>query len=144
MYKNITTQNNDSVTEYINSLDDEQAKKDSFALIEIMQKVSGHPAKMWGTGIIGFDTHHFKYPSGHEGDIGVLGFSPRKGKLVVYLADGVPRHEKLLEKLGKHTSSKVCVYIKHLSDIDISVLTKIIEDSYKFMKSSDGEIYKNK
>src|ERR1700746_1922253 len=101
---NITDQNASSVKGYIASLGDEQTVKDSQALLEIMQRISGHEPKLWNVGTIGFDTYHYKYDSGREGDGHVIGFYPRKGKITVYLMDGTARSSELLAKLGKHTT----------------------------------------
>jgi len=89
--KSKTTQNNSTVKTFMASLDDEQSVADSQALIKMMQRISGHEPKMWNVGTIGFDSYHFKYDSGREGDCQIIGFYPRKGKLTVYLMDGTVR-----------------------------------------------------
>ena len=96
---------NQTVDTYIASLDDEQTVQDSQVLIEMMQRISGHEPKMWNVGTIGFDTYHYKYDSGREGDGHVIGFYPRKGKITVYLMDGTARYSELLAKLGRHTTT---------------------------------------
>src|SRR5579863_6575583 len=131
---NITAQNNGSVKDYIASLD-EQTGKDSQVLIEMMQRISGHEPKLWNVGTIGFDTYHYKYDSGREGDSSIISFYPRKDKLTVYLMDGTVQHSELLARLGKHTTSRVCVYIKRLSDIDLPILEQILQQSYDYIKS---------
>jgi hypothetical protein len=80
------------------SLDDEQTVKDSRVLTEMMQRVSGHEPKLWNVGTIGFDTYHYKYDSGREGDAAPMSFYPRKGKITVYLMDGTRRHSELLSR----------------------------------------------
>ena len=135
-----SSQNDSAVKDYIASLNDEQAVKDSLVLIEMMQRISGHEPKKWNAGTIGFDTYHYKYDSGREGDGHVLGFYPRKGKITVYLMDGTARHAELLAKLGKHTKTGYCVYIKRLGDIDLPILEQIVQQSYAFIKSQDGPI----
>jgi hypothetical protein len=137
----MTSQNNSSINNYIASLD-EQAAEDSLRLIEMMQRISGHAPKLVNMGTIGFDGYHYKYDSGREGDSFVIGFYPRKGKITVYLMDGTARYSELLAKLGKHTMTGYCVYIKRLSDIELPVLEQILEQSYKFIKteSQDGPI----
>lgn len=140
--KSKTTQNNTGVKEFIASLDDEQSVADSHVLIEMMQQISGHEPKLWNVGTIGFDTYHFKYDSGREGDCQIIGFYPRKGKITVYLMDGTVRYSELLAHLGKHTTSRVCVYIKRLSDIELPVLEKILQQSYKYVKSQDGHMHR--
>ena len=131
-----------SVKEFIASLDDEQSKADTYTLIEMMQRISGHAPKMWNVGTIGFDTYHYKYESGREGDSQTIGFYPRKGKLTVYLMDGTVRYSELLSRLGKHTTSRVCIYIKRLSDIDLSILEQIVQQSYEYVKSQDGHMHR--
>jgi hypothetical protein len=131
-----------AVKDYITSIADEQTLKDIDVLIEIMKRISGYEPKLWNVGTIGFDNYHYKYDTKREGDCFVIGFYPRKGKITIYLMDGTARYSKLLTKLGKHTSTGYCVYIKHLSDIELSILEQIIEQSYDFIKSKsqDGPI----
>ena len=138
----MTNQDNSSVTGYIASLNEEQTVKDSQALIEMMGRISGEEPKLWNVGTIGFDTYHYKYDSGREGDSLVIGFYPRKGKITVYLMDGTKRYSELLAKLGKHTTSGYCIYIKRLSDVELPILEQIVQASYKHIKakSQDGPI----
>ena len=137
----IASKNEDSVKEYIASLD-ERTAKDSHELIEMMQRISRDEPKLWNTGTIGFDTYHYKYESGREGDGLVIGFYPRKGKITIYMMDGTARYSELLAKLGKHTTTGYCIYIKQLSDIELSILEQILQKSYKYIKdkSKDGPI----
>jgi hypothetical protein len=132
--KSMAAQNNTSVKEYIASLDD-QTIKESQALLKMMQRISGHKPKLWNAGTLGFDTYHYKYDSGREGDSIVIGFYPRKGKITIYLMDGTARYSELLAKLGKHTTTGYCVYIKRLSDIELPILEKIVQQSYENIKS---------
>ena len=129
--ENKTQETDSSADDFINSLDNEQAINDCLKLIAIMTKISGHEPKMWGPSIIGFGKYHYKYATGREGDMPVIAFAPRKGKLVLYLEQELIQFSELLEKLGKHTTSKACLYIKRLSDVDEIVLTQIIEQSYQ-------------
>jgi hypothetical protein len=137
--KSKPTQNTTSVKAFIATLD-EQTLKDSEALIEMMQKISGSKPKVWNVGTIGFDTYHYKYDSGREGDYFIIGFYPRKGKITVYLMDGTTRYSELLIKLGKHTTTGYCVYIKRLGDVKLSILEQILQRSYENIKSQDGHI----
>ncbi len=139
--KSTAAQNNTSVKEYIASLDD-QTLKESQVLLKMMQRISGHKPKLWNTGTLGFDTYHYKYDSGREGDSIVIGFYPRKGKITIYLMDGTARYSELLTKLGKHTTTGYCVYIKRLSDIDLPILEQIVQQSYQYVKSQDGHIHR--
>ena len=129
-----------SVKDYIASLDDEQTVKDSQVLLEMMHRISGHEPKLWNAGTIGFDTYHYKYDSGREGDALVIGFYPRKGKITIYLMDGTARYSQLLATLGKHTTTGYCVYIKRLSDVELPTLEQIMQQSYEYIKSRDGQI----
>jgi hypothetical protein len=131
----------DKVEDYVASLD-ELTAKDTQVLIEMMRHISGHEPKLWNVGTIGFDTYHYKYDSGREGDGHVIGFYPRKGKITVYLMDGTARYAELLAKLGKHTTTGYCLYIKRLSDISLPILEQIMQRSYANIKSKsqDGPI----
>lgn len=135
-------QNDKSIKDYITSLDDEQTMQDSHVLIEMMQRISGHEPRLWNVGTIRFDTYHYKYDSGREGDAFIIGFYPRKSKITVYLMDGTARYSELLAKLGKRTTTGYCVYIKRLSDIELPVLEQIVQQSHEFIKakSQDGPI----
>ncbi len=123
-----TAQHDRSVKDFIASLDDEQTVKDCLVLIEIMQRISGQAPKMWNVGTIGFDSYHYKYDSGREGDSHILGFYPRKGKITVYLMDGTARYSALLARLGKHTTTGYCLYIKRLGDIELPILEQIVQE----------------
>lgn len=133
-----------SVEEYIASIDDEQTRKDAETIQKIMQKVSGEKPLLYGIGTIGFGIYKYHYESGRKGEAHTLGFYPRKGKITVYLMDGTARYAKLLAKLGKHTTTGYCIYIKRLSDIDLSILEHILKDSYQHIKSEskDGPVTK--
>ena len=139
---NVTTPNNSSVESYIAALGDEQTVQDSQALLDMMARISGHAPQLWNVRTIGFDTYHYKYDSGREGDGHVIGFYPRKGKITVYLMDGTARYAELLANLGKHTSTGYCVSIKRLSDIELPILEQILQTSYDYIKakSQDGPI----
>jgi hypothetical protein len=135
-----TNQNDTLVKDFISSLDDEQTVKDSQVLVEMMQRISGHEPKMWNAGTIGFDTYHYKYDSGREGDGHIIGFRPRKGKFTVYLMDGTARYSEVLATLGRHTTTGYCVYIRRLSDVELPILEQIVQMSYQNIKSQDGHI----
>ena len=137
--KSKSLQNTPSVKEFVTSLD-EQTLKDSNALIKIMEGISGSKPKLWNVGTIGFDSYHYKYDSGREGDSFIIGFYPRKDKITVYLMDGTARYSELLDKLGKHTTTGYCIYIKHLSNVEVSILEQILQKSYENIKSQDGHI----
>jgi hypothetical protein len=134
-----TSQNGGSVTDYVASLNDEQTIKDTQVLIALMQRISGHEPKLWNVGTIGFDTYHYKYDSGREGDGHIIGFYPRKGKITVYLMDGTARYSELLALLGTHSTTGYCLYIKQLSDIELPILEQIIQKSYEYIQSKSHE-----
>lgn len=134
MAKNKTTETNVSVIAFINSfVEDDQKKADTFRLVELMSKWSGFPPKMWGPTIIGFGRYHYKYASGYEGDAPVIGFSPRKAQFSLYVFSPTTDNKHLLDGLGKFKISKACMYIKKLSDINISVLEKLCKTSIAYI-----------
>lgn len=124
--KNKTIETNASIIDFLNSLDiDEQKRKDSIDLIDLMKKWSGHEPKMWGPSIIGFGSYHYKYNSGYEGDSLLIGFSPRKAAFSLYITAPQKVKIDLLEDLGKCKMSKSCIYFKKLSDLDLKILEKL-------------------
>ena len=129
-----TKETNASVEDFLNSINDEQKRTDAYALVNLMNRLSGEKPKMWGPAIIGFGNKLLRYGSGRELDWMLIGFSPRKANLTLYLTDGIARHPELLKKLGKHKTGVGCLYIKTLSDIDLAVLEKLISTSLKNVK----------
>jgi hypothetical protein len=118
-----------SVDDFIKDIADERKRQDSRTILDLMKEVSGYEPRMWGDSIIGFGVEHYKYTSGREGDWPVIGFSPRKQNLTLYLMYGFEKHSDLLEKLGKHKIGKACLYINKLSDIDMPTLKQLVERS---------------
>jgi hypothetical protein len=129
-----TKQTDESVTKFLNTINDERKRKDCFAIVEMMSEVTKQPAKMWGTAIIGFGSYHYKYESGHEGDMCLIGFSPRKQNIAIYGMGGEERNKDLLKALGKHKTGKGCLYINKLSDVNTDVLKNIFKASFEYMK----------
>ena len=131
-----------SVTDFINSfVESEQKKKDSLELLKIMQEVSGFDPTMWGSSIIGFGSCHYKYDSGHEGDAPLVGFSPRKSAISLYVYSGylgLPEQDEMLKELGKFKMGKACIYVNKLSDINQDVLKKMIQSTITFLQSKYG------
>lgn len=123
-----------SVEDFLGQIEDEQTRDDCFAIAKLMKQVTGSPAKMWGTAIVGFGQYHYKYESGHEGYTCLTGFSPRKQNITLYVMPGFAEHTDLLKKLGKHKAGKGCVYIKKLADIDEGVLKKLVKESVSYLK----------
>ena len=124
-----TKPNNASVGAFLKAVDDETKLKDCHRIIEIMQQITGHPPKMWGSGIIGFGSYHYVYESGREGDWPLTGFSPGKQNISLYIMSGFGDYEKQLANLGKHKTGKACLYVKKLEDINTSILKEMIEES---------------
>jgi len=123
---------------FLNTIEPEQKKKDSFTLLEMFQRVTGEKAVMWGTSIVGFGMYHYKSErSSQEGDWPLVGFSPRKQNLTLYIMHGNNDNQELLKKLGKHKASGGCLYLNKLSDVDEKVLTQLIEASFRYMKKAN-------
>jgi hypothetical protein len=121
------------VREFLAQVEDPVKRADSLALVDLMQDVSGEPAVLWGT-MVGFGHYHYKYPTGNEGDSFLVGFAPRKAEFSIYLMglyfpEEADRREALLARLGKHRMGKACLYVKRLSDIDLTVLREMAEIS---------------
>ena len=131
MAENKTKPTKDSVIAFLNKIEDQQVRDDCFVILELMQKVSNCEPIMWGSTIIGFGTHHYVYESGREGDTVVMGFSPRKQNITIYLMGGVKNVEDELSTLGKYKTGKGCLYIKSLSDVNAEALKKIFAKSFE-------------
>ncbi len=129
-----TKVNSASVEGFLNSVEDEQKRKDCFEILKMMKQVTKEDPKMWGASIIGFGSYHYKGASGREGDWMLTGFSPRKQNLTLYLTGGFDAHKDLLKKLGKYKTSVGCLYVKKLDDVDRKVLKELITQSVKTMK----------
>lgn len=126
-----TRVNDESVEGFINGVEDATKRQDSFTLLEMYKRITDEKPKMWGSSIIGFGQYHYKSErSRQEGDWPLAGFSPRKQSLTLYVMSEMVDYSDLLNALGKHKTSKACLYINKLADIDIKVLEKIIKRSY--------------
>ncbi|HEX6729497.1 MAG TPA: DUF1801 domain-containing protein [Pyrinomonadaceae bacterium] len=126
-----TKPTNESVEKYLKGIPDPVKRQDSITVVKLMTEITGQKPKMWGASIVGFGRHHYKYPSGQEADWPVVGFSPRKQNLTLYVLDGSVEENELLQSLGKHSTGKSCLYIKRLDDVDLPTLKKLIKESYK-------------
>ena len=115
---------------FLNKIHDRQLRDDCFAILEMMRKVSHSEPVMWGSAIIGFGTYHYVYESGREGDTVVIGFSPRKQNISIYLMGGLKTVENELSKLGTYKTGKGCLYIKSLSDVNADVLKKVFARAF--------------
>ncbi|HMI03504.1 MAG TPA: DUF1801 domain-containing protein [Pedobacter sp.] len=134
MAKNKTFETTANVTDFINTVEDETKRIDCLRVAELMTEVTGLEAKMWGPAIIGFGSYHYKYESGHEGDAPLLGFSPRKNAITLYLESKFPHREELLSDFGKHKIGGGCIYVKKLKDINMEVFKKMIEASITYSR----------
>ena len=133
----LKTQKNDaSVEEFLNSVENERRREDGFKILELMTEVTGEEAAMWGSSIVGFGEYSYKYASGREGEWMLVGFSPRKQNLTLYIMSGFDEYDDLLSKLGKHRTGKSCLYINKLEDVDMKTLEKLVRKSVLHMKES--------
>jgi hypothetical protein len=132
-----TKQTNADVKEFISSFaDTEQKRQDSFMLLKLMQDFTGFKPKLWGSSIIGFGSYHYKSErSRQEGDWPLVGFSPRKAAISLYVFTGSPEHGYLLKNLGKFKMGKACIYIKKLSDINLEALKNLMRETIDFLQS---------
>lgn len=130
-----TKLNDGNVIDFINGIEDNVKRQDCFRINEIMKGLTGAEPKMWGESIVGYGNYHYKYASGREGEWFLTGFSPRKQNLTLYLMSGFDKTTELTSKLGKHKTSKSCLYIKKMDDIDEEVLKELINKSIKHLKS---------
>lgn len=135
-----TKQHDGDVFEFIdNFANTKQKQEDSYELVKIMQEVTGQSPKMWGPSIIGFGSYHYKSDrSSQEGDWPLVGFSPRKAAISLYVFSGIPDHEYLLEGLGKYSMGKACIYVKKLADIDLEALKRIMRATIGFLEEKYG------
>ncbi len=124
-----TSENDASVEDFLNAVEDEQRRADSLLALEIFKKITGEPPKMWGTAIVGFGNRKVYRSDGGELDWLITGFSPRKASLTLYVLNGAPKQAELLAKLGKHKASGGCLHIKKMSDVDETVLAELIAAS---------------
>jgi len=126
-----TKQTEASVEDFLNGIEDENVRRDSRKISELMRKATGAEPKMWGASIVGFGSRRLKYSTGRELDWLIIGFSPRKQNLTLYMSIGEGWNEDLLSKLGKHKTGMGCLYFKRLSDVDENVLQELIKQSVK-------------
>ena len=133
MAENKTVPTDGDVAAFIASIEDSGKREDAQQIAAIMQRLSGHPPRLWGPSIVGFGSYHYRYTSGREGDYLRVGFSPRKAATTLYLMDGFPHHDEIMSRLGSFTTGKSCLYIKRLSDVDVTVLEELIRASLEHM-----------
>jgi len=124
-----------SVSKFIAAVENPVRRDDAIALMKMMQDATGEKPRMWGASIIGFGKCHYVYDSGREGDMPIIGFSPRKSSLVLYITMGFGEAGALLARLGKHRTSEACLYVTKLADVDRSVLNEVIVKSVAATKA---------
>lgn len=129
-----------SILQYLQGIPSDERRGDCEMLIDLMSRITGSPPVLWGPSIVGFGRYHYKYDSGHEGDMCVVGFASRKNELVVYLMAGYdePETQALLAKLGKVRTGKSCLYIKRLAGADLGALETLIRNSVEFIRTRYG------
>ena len=127
-----------SVEVFLDGIADEAKRRDSYAILAMMQEVTGVEGKMWGDSIVGFGSYHYKYASGREADWPLVGFSPRKQNLTLYIMSGFEQFDELLQRLGKHSTGKACLYVKRLADVDPAVLPELVKLSVEHMVSTNS------
>ncbi len=131
-----TKENNEDVLAFLNTIEDATKKQDCFELLDMMASISGSDAKMWGSKMVGFGNYSYKTKAGKVGEWFLTGFSPRKNDISLHLMFGLEDQTELLDKLGKHSIGKGCLYLKKLSDVDASILKDIVSNSYHHMKQN--------
>jgi hypothetical protein len=129
-----TQRNRSSVTAFLDAVTDDARRKDCRTVAALMQDVTGEKPAMWGTSMVGFGSYHYKYASGQEGDWPLVGFSPRKDSLTLYIMPGFHEYTELLGRLGKHKKGVSCLYIKSLDDVDLPTLKTLVRQSVRHMK----------
>ena len=128
-----TQPNQGSVVDYLNTVENDVKRADSFAILNLMQEVTGEKPIMWGVSIVGFGTYRYKYASGRQAEWFLTGFAPRKQNLTLYIMSGFSNYEMLLGQLGKHKTGKSCLYINKLEDVNLDVLRKLVKESVDHM-----------
>lgn len=139
MSENKTVPTGESVSAFLAAIDDGQRREDCQVLLAMMSRITGQPAAMWGPSIVGFDTYHYRYASGREGNMAVTGFSPRKNDISVYLMAEGPGQTELLARLGRHRMGKACLSIRRLSDVDPDVLEQLLSGSVAELRRRQGQ-----
>jgi len=133
-----TRPTDESVEAFLNGVENDKKREDAFALLRLMKEVTGEDPTMWGDSIIGFGSYHYRYASGREGDWFLVGFSPRKRNLTVYIMAGFDEYDELLERLGKFKTGKSCLYLNRLEDVDVQVLRELVRRSAEHVAESNA------
>jgi len=130
MAENKTVETDGDVDAFLAAVRPDARRRDALTLRALMERVTGRPARLWGPSIVGFGRYHYRYPSGREGEMAAVGFSPRKAALTVYLVDGLEAHADALARLGPHSVGAACLYLRRLDDVDLGVLEEMVRRSY--------------
>ena len=138
MAENKTIKTGASAADFIAAVENKRRREDGFALLEMMREITGLEPEMWGPSIVGFGDCHYKYESGREGDMFLIGFSPRKRSLSLYIMGDFAERDNLLGRLGKHRQSVSCLYINKLADVDMDILRELARRSYESAKEGGG------
>ena len=138
MAENKTVKTGASVSEFMAGVENKRRREDGLVLLELMRDVTGLEPEMWGPSIIGFGSYHYRYESGREGDMPLIGFSPRKQSLSLYIMSGFDEYDELMSKLGKHRTGASCLYINKLADVDMGVLRELVSRSVEHMRVGSG------
>lgn len=138
MSENKTRPTNQDVVAFLHSVEHKTRREDGLALLNMMVEETGEEAVMWGSSIVGFGSYHYQYASGREGDMPLVGFSPRKQSMTIYIMPGFDEYEDLLASLGKHKIGKSCLYVNKLADVDENVLRRLIRQSVEHMQATNG------
>ena len=133
---NKTTATSGDVGAFLEGITDDQRRRDATALVALMSEVTGEPAVLWGTSIVGFGSRHYKYASGREGDVAPIGFSPRATQTTLYLSGTPEEYTDVLARLGKHKLGKGCLYLKRVDEADQEALREIVARSYRIGMST--------
>jgi hypothetical protein len=136
--ENKTQPTDDDADGFLAAIPDEGRRVDARTVCDLLARVTGEPAVMWGDAIVGFGRRHLRYASGRELDWMVIGFSPRKANTTIYLSDGFDAHADLLARLGKHTTSGSCLHLKRLEDVDPAVLEELVTRSVARVRASNA------
>ena len=137
MSQNKTVANDNDVTTFLNAVEPEAKRKDSFVIMNLMEEVTGEQPTMWGPSIVGFGSYHYRYETGREGDMPLVGFSPRKQALTLYITTGFDAYGDLLGKLGKYKMGKGCLYIKKTEDVDLDMLRELVTQSAEYRRKKN-------
>jgi hypothetical protein len=135
--QNKTVANDGDVMAFLNAVEPEKKREDAFIIKDMMEEVTGEPATLWGSSIVGFGSLHYRYETGREGDMPLVGFSPRKQALTLYIIAGFDSYDDLMSKLGKYKTGKSCLYIKKIEDIDMDVLRELVKQCAEHMRDTN-------